>query len=109
MSRARQPAPVVERMQRPPSPDRCEFCGREQPLSFHHLIPVKNHRKPRFRNRYSLDEMRNRGLYLCGLCHSGIHNLIPDEMALAEKFSTKELLLAHEPIVRHVAWVAKQK
>ena len=53
--------------------------------------------------------MRSRGLYLCRLCHSGIHDLIPDEAQLAESFNTRELLLAHEPIARHVAWAAKQK
>ena len=90
-------------------PDSCELCGRAKPLTFHHLIPRKNHRRPRFRRRYSNHEMRHRGLYLCGPCHRGIHDLIPDESELGERYTTRELLLAHEGIARHVAWVAKQK
>lgn len=53
--------------------------------------------------------MRHNGLYLCKLCHGGIHDLIPDEKTLANQYPTRELLLAHEGIARHVAWVAKQK
>jgi hypothetical protein len=90
-------------------PDHCEFCGRDKPLTFHHLIPRKNHRKARFRRRYSNHEMRHRGLYLCGPCHSGIHDLIPDETELGERYNTRDQLLAHEGIARHVAWVVKQK
>jgi hypothetical protein len=92
-----------------PRPDLCEFCGRDKPLTFHHLIPRKNHRKARFRRRYSKHEMRHRGLYLCGPCHSGIHDLIPDETELGERYNTRDQLLAHEGIARHVAWVVKQK
>ena len=93
---------------RPRPPDRCEFCGRAKPLTFHHLIPRKNHRKARFRKRYAVGEMRSRGLYLCRQCHSGIHDLI-DEKELGERYTTKEDLLAHEGVARHVAWVARQK
>lgn len=53
--------------------------------------------------------MQTRGLFLCSLCHNGIHDLIPDEKTLAESYNTRELLLAHEGIARHVAWAAKQK
>jgi hypothetical protein len=52
--------------------------------------------------------MRNRGLYLCRPCHAGIHDLI-DEKELGERYNTREDLLAHEGIARHVAWVARQK
>jgi hypothetical protein len=90
-------------------PDHCELCGRDKPLTFHHLIPRKNHRKARFRRRYTNQEMRHRGLYLCRPCHSGIHDLIPDEAELGERYNTLERLLAHEGIARHVAWVVKQK
>ena len=53
-------------------------------------------------------EMRTRGLYLCRPCHSGVHDLI-DEKELGERYNTREDLLAHEGVARHVAWVAKQK
>ncbi len=87
----------------------CELCGRVKPLSFHHLIPRRCHRKPRYRRRYSVDELRHRGLYLCSLCHGGIHDLVPDEEELAARYHSRELLLGHEGIARHVEWARKQK
>ena len=93
---------------RPRRVDRCETCGRDKPLTFHHLIPRMNHRKTRFRRRYSIAEMRSRGLYLCAECHRGIHDLI-DERELGESFNTREDLIAHEGFARHLVWVRKQK
>jgi hypothetical protein len=90
-------------------PSACELCGRAVALTFHHLIPRRVHRIRRFVERYGKDELRRRGLYVCRLCHRGIHDLIPDERVLAENFSSRDSLLAHQGIARHVAWVAKQK
>ena len=53
--------------------------------------------------------MHSRGILICRKCHSGIHDLIPDEKVLAETYNTVESLLAHEGIARHVAWVKKQR
>jgi 5-methylcytosine-specific restriction endonuclease McrA len=88
---------------------RCELCGRDVALTFHHLIPRKVHGKKRFLRRHGKPAMQRRGLYVCKLCHKGIHTIIPDEKELAESYNTKELLLAHEGIARHVKWAAKQK
>lgn len=52
--------------------------------------------------------MQSRGIYVCRLCHNGIHDLIP-EKELAEKFTTRESLLANPAVRKHVAWVKKQK
>lgn len=87
---------------------RCELCGREKPLTFHHLIPKAVHGKKRFAKRYSKQEMQARGINVCRLCHNGIHDLI-SEKELAENFTTKEALLEHPAIAKHVAWVKKQK
>jgi hypothetical protein len=88
----------------------CELCERTgQELTFHHLIPRHCHRKKRFRGRYSIQEMRGRGLWICRLCHGGIHDLIPDEKELGTHYNTRESLLAHEGVRRHVDWVRKQK
>lgn len=88
----------------------CELCGREnQKLTFHHLIPCKVHSKKKFLREHGRDEMKSRGLFLCKLCHDGIHDIIEDEKELAESYNTKELLLAHEGIDKHVKWAAKQK
>jgi hypothetical protein len=46
---------------------------------------------------------------LCKECHASIHDLIPEEKDLADKYNTKELLLENEAIRKHVAWVQKQK
>lgn len=89
--------------------DRCELCGRNQPLTKHHLIPKAVHTKKRFINRFGKQEMRDRGLMLCKECHDGIHDLVPDEKELAEHFTTKEELLADPRINKHIDWVRRQK
>jgi hypothetical protein len=88
----------------------CELCARPgQSLTFHHLIPRHCHRKKRFRSRFTLREMRSRGLWICRLCHGGIHDLIPDEKELGWNYHTRESLLAHEAVRKHVDWVRKRK
>jgi hypothetical protein len=88
----------------------CELCGRSgKLLTFHHLIPRHCHRKKRFRSRFRLEEMRHRGLWICGACHGGIHDLFPDEKVLGWSYNTSELLLADERLRKHIDWVRKQK
>jgi hypothetical protein len=89
--------------------DRCELCERRRKLTKHHLVPRAVHSKKRYVNRFGKKEMRQRGLMICRECHSGIHDLIPSEKELADKYYTKELLLAHEAIQKHIAWVKKQR
>lgn len=86
----------------------CELCGRDKPLTFHHLIPKAMHGKKRFQKRHTKDELRTRGLNLCRLCHNGLHDLLT-ERELAEQFNSRELLLEHAGVAKHVAWVKKQK
>lgn len=88
----------------------CDLCGRPgQELTKHHLIPRAVHRKKRFANRFGKQEMRQRGLMLCKLCHNGLHDLFPNEKELADKYNTREALLADERVKKHVAWVRKQR
>jgi hypothetical protein len=87
----------------------CELCDQPRELSFHHLIPRHVHSKKRFQKLYSRAEMRHSGLMLCRYCHSGIHTLIPSEKELALQFNTREKLLSHPAIAKHVAWSRKQK
>lgn len=89
-------------------PQVCELCGRAQPLTFHHLIPKSLHNKTRYQNLYTKEEMQTRGLMLCRLCHNGVHDLI-EKKELAAEFNTKDMLLSHESLAKHVAWVRKQK
>ena len=85
----------------------CALCGRVTRLTFHHLIPRKMHRRPRFRKRHSREELA-RGIDLCPRCHRGLHRL-HDEMTLASSLNTLEALRGDEAVARHVAWVARQK
>jgi len=85
----------------------CELCNRNTALTFHHLIPKKMHRRPRFRKAHS-KEVLNSGINICRRCHSGLHRLY-DEQKLAQQFNSLEQLLADDAIVRHCSWVAKQK
>ena len=85
---------------------RRKLCGREKPLTFHHLVPKAMHRKKRIQKRFTKEELRSGGWYVCRLCHDGIQDLI-SAMEPAEKFVTKESLLAHPALDKHGAWVRK--
>jgi hypothetical protein len=85
----------------------CPACKRETALSFHHLVPRKAHRRGFFRKRYSRQQL-GLGIYVCRLCHDGIHSHF-DEMTLAKQFSDPEKLLAEPALQAHFAWVARQK
>lgn len=87
---------------------RCELCGREKLLTFHHLIPKAVHGKKRYQKRYAKQEMRSTGIDVCRLCHNGIHDLI-SEKELAESYHTVQALREHPGLARHIAWVRKQK
>ena len=85
----------------------CPLCRRQVPLTFHHLIPRKLHRRNYFKKHYSRVEL-NQGINICRPCHSGLHKLY-DEMTLGKQFNTLHTLLKDEAVLRHCAWVAKQK
>ena len=84
----------------------CPLCGRQVALTFHHLIPRKMHRRNFFKRHFSKAEL-HQGIYVCRLCHSGIHSLF-DEMTLAKQYNSLDRLLACEALRRHCRWVAKQ-
>lgn len=86
----------------------CQLCGRDVPLTFHHLIPRKNHRKRFFQRRFDREEMRTRGVWLCRDCHRAIHRLY-DERTLGQHLNTLEALRAEPAMQRHVAWVSRQR
>ena len=87
--------------------DTCPFCRRERPLTFHHLIPRKVHRRTRFSKRYDRKTL-NLGILVCRLCHSGIH-ACHDEMSLATDFNTPQALGKDPALQKHFRWVSKQK
>ncbi len=85
----------------------CPFCHRELPLTFHHLIPKKLHRRTRFRKQFSREEL-NRGIDICRQCHDGIHDRY-DEMTLYRDFDEPAKLAADPALARYFEWVARQK
>lgn len=87
---------------------RCELCRREQPLTFHHLIPRKNHRKGYFRRHFSKDDLNRRGLMLCRLCHRHLHRVY-DEGELGRRLNTKEAILEEPEMQRFLEWAKKQR
>jgi hypothetical protein len=85
----------------------CCLCGRRRPLTFHHLIPRKVHRRKHFRKHYARAELQQ-GIAVCQLCHSGIHRLY-DELTLAKRLSTLDALRNDPAIRRHCGWARRQR
>ena len=85
----------------------CQCCRRDVPLTFHHLIPKKAHRRKRFKTSYAKREL-HKGVRICRLCHRGIHRTY-DELTLAKDFNSLESLLADPALAKHFKWASKQK
>jgi hypothetical protein len=51
-------------MRRPEKALECDLCGCTRPLTFHHLIPRKVHRRAAFKKNYSKEQL-NHGLQVC--------------------------------------------
>lgn len=82
----------------------CALCGRQRPLTFHHLIPRTCHSNKWFKKRFSRDDMHSRGIDVCRNCHSFIHQQF-SEKQLGRMYNTLEALQAHEAVQRFVRWV----
>lgn len=86
---------------------KCELCGRENVLTFHHLIPVCLHKNKWFKKNFSREEMA-RGINVCKYdCHREIHNVI-SEKELGRSFYTLDKLLRHPKIRKYVKYIQKQ-
>lgn len=94
-------------MRKSPEIKHCELCQREAPLTFHHLIPRKVHRRPRFKKQYSPEQLQQ-GIWLCYPCHRAVHKF-HDEMTLGQELNSLEKLLADPDVERHISWAKKQK
>ncbi|PNW78591.1 hypothetical protein CHLRE_09g390800v5 [Chlamydomonas reinhardtii] len=84
----------------------CALCGRQMPLTFHHLIPRDVHAK--YKRKALTAEELNRGVDVCRPCHSAIHRTY-DNKTLAASYSTLEALLQSEPLQKFIRWAQKQK
>ena len=86
----------------------CQICQREEFLTFHHLIPRKNHKNKWFIKRFSKKEMRERGINLCKSCHKFIHKKF-SEKELGRDYNTLDALIENPIIKKHALWASKQK
>ncbi|CAM9661674.1 unnamed protein product [Ectocarpus sp. 6 AP-2014] len=87
-------------------PGCCSLCERLMPLTRHHVMPKSTHK--RYRKKGYSDAVLNRTIAICRPCHSAVHRA-HDALALAERFTTVEELLADETIGCFVAWARKQR
>lgn len=85
----------------------CALCERERPLTFHHLVPKKVHKKSILLKKFTKAEMQTMGLMLCTDCHKTIHRHI-DHIELGRFYHSKEALLEHPEVGKFVKWVARQ-
>ena len=81
----------------------CALCGCDRPLTFHHLIPRKNHSNKWFKKNFTREEMTHRGIDVCRPCHSYLHKVL-SEKELGRTYNTREALLQHELIARFVEY-----
>ena len=89
-------------------PGTCALCHRHMPLTFHHLIPKKTHKKVLRKKLFTKTEVNSRGVMICRQCHSACHRLIPHEK-MALEYNTLEKLREHEGVARFVDWASKQR
>lgn len=94
-------------MRKKPENSYCELCQRDAPLTFHHLIPRKVHRRARFQKHYTLEQLQQ-GVWLCYPCHRAVHRR-HDEMELALRFNSLEALKSDPDMASHIVWIRKQK
>ena len=52
--------------------------------------------------------MKSNGIQVCDDCNTGIHHLF-DEKTLGKHYNTKDKLLGHERMQKHIKYVRKLK
>ena len=85
----------------------CLICGRNMPLTFHHLIPKRTHTRM-LKSGYNKLFLNTHGVDLCRPCHSHIHKLIPLN-DMADTFNTLEVILSHPGVQKWIPYIRKQK
>jgi len=86
----------------------CELCESNLVDSEHHLIPKMCHKNKWFKKNYTREELVET-IGVCKGCHRCLNKLFPNKQqkALGKEYYTKELLLEHPMIIRHVEWSRK--
>lgn len=91
-----------------PAQPACELCQRSGlPLTKHHLIPRKRHRRRSALVRFEREEMNSRIAMLCRPCHSTVHAHLTEQQ-LEAAYNTLDALAQHPEIAKFVSWVGKQ-
>jgi len=83
----------------------CGMCGRDAPLTRHHLIPRVTHTKYKAKG-YS-NELLNTCALICRPCHNAVHKFAPNKV-LAVKYNTLELLMAQPALAKWAKFAATQ-
>jgi hypothetical protein len=91
-----------------PEDRRCMLCGQPSHLTFHHLVPKDLHDKRWVRERYSIETLRNRGIWICRPCHNFLHAKF-DVRTLAEQLDSIETLRQEPAVAKHIAWASRQR
>jgi 5-methylcytosine-specific restriction endonuclease McrA len=86
----------------------CALCGRRTSLTFHHLIPRCLHGKRLYKERFTKEELKSRGILICHPCHRHIHRLY-DEKTLGQDFFTLERLKDDLGVQKFARWIRKKK
>jgi hypothetical protein len=86
----------------------CPLCGRDRPLTKHHLIPATLHKNKWFRKRFTKEEL-GAGVMVCRDCHSAIHKYIPSEKELGRNYNTIGKLKEHRELRKYTKWLARQR
>ena len=84
-----------------------ELCQRDKKLTFHHLIPKKNHKIKHIQKRFLSFDLNTYGIMTCIDCHKMIHKLIPHKL-LALEYNSKEKLINHPELEKFIIWVRLQ-
>ena len=104
----------------------CEMCLRIIPLTRHHLIPRTVHQKFKSKQKklstkkgrskvgsfdvplsYTREEL-NKCISICRPCHSAVHKA-ENEITLATKYNTLDLLKEHPQIKKFILYISNQK
>ena len=81
----------------------CALCGREEPLTRHHLVPRCRRANRRNKRDFARETVRETA-GVCRPCHTQIHAVLTEKQ-LEREWNTSEKLLSPPEIARFVEWV----
>ena len=85
----------------------CDLCGRDNILTFHHLIPKCLRNNKWFKKRYTREEL-GKGIMICeDDCHPELHKLISNK-DLGKYYNTIKKILSHPTFSGYVKWISKR-